>query len=322
MNEFDNLEKRLKPNRRGVIDKIAARMLSLEKMRLWFIALGVIGAFLTALAKAFDGTAGIVLLVVGPVLVAVGALFAARFDYRKLELTSSLTEAEDIAESAIAEGRKLLAERDALALETSELDRRRLALRQANDIMREVAEQAAVADVTALPAAAKFMLDGALIPIGTSIGFTQEERWAISVFQVHGEGEEAMLRRVTGIRAERLAEQENAREWRRNEGLVGVAWHTGRDAIIEDYRDARVEQQYPVPDDLRRPYDADRYRSMAAIPIRVGPQQTIWGVIAASSDETGRFKRDPENKKAQAVDTVRSISRATALLAAIFHSRG
>ena len=129
------------------------------------------------------------------------------------------------------------------------------------------------------------------------------------------------MRRIAGLRAERLAEQAQAREWRLNEGLVGVAWHTGRDAIIEDYRDPQVAIDYPVPDQQRREYDPDRYRSMAAIPIRVGPEQTIWGVVAASSDRTGRFRRDPRNNRVQAVDTVRIIGRSTALLAAAFQLR-
>ena len=260
-------------------------------------------------------------VVVGVVLAFAGTLLLARFDFRKLELINEMVEAEAIAEQAIAIGRTLEADLRQLKEEGETVDRRRLALRQVNDITRELAEQAAIAEVAEFRAAAMIMLEFAIIPIGTSIGFAQDERWAISIFKIEKNGSDEVLRRVTGIRAERLQEQANAREWRLNEGLVGTVWATKRDAIIKDYRDARVPQDYPMPDELKRDYDADRYRSMAAVPIIVGPQKEIWGVVAASSDVTGRFTRDPQNDKTQAVDTIRALSRASALLVAIFKKR-
>jgi hypothetical protein len=318
---FDTLEARLRPNRRGALRKISERIASVERLRPWLVVTGVSGAFIAAFGKVFTGTAGIVLAITGAAIAAFGGGFVALLDYRKLELGTYLTEAEAIAEDAIAQGRALEAERDVARSEGETLDRRRIAYRQASNLMREAAEQSMLADVATLTSAADFMLKSAVVPIGAAIGFEMEERWAISIFQVQGEGDTAILRRIAGLRADRLAEQAQAREWRLNEGLVGVAWHTGRDGIIEDYRDPQVAIDYPVPDGQRRGYDPDRYRSMAAIPIRVGPDQTIWGVIAASSDCTGRFRRDPGNNRVQAVDTVRLIGRSTALLATAFRLR-
>jgi hypothetical protein len=57
---------------------------------------------------------------------------------------------------------------------------------------------------------------------------------------------------------------------------------------------------------------------MAAIPIRVGPSGTVWGVVAASSNVQDRFRRDPSNHRAQNVDTVRLIAKMIALAAAAF----
>lgn len=321
MSGFDTLEARLRPNRRGALRKISERIAAVERLRPWLVVTGVLGAFVAAFSKVFTGTTGIVLAIAGAAIAAFGGGFVALLDYRKLELGTYLIEAEAIAEDAISQGRALEAERDATRTEGEKLDRRRIAYRQASNMMREAAEQSMLADVATLTSAADFMLKSAVVPIGAAIGFEMEERWAISIFQVQSEGDASVLRRVAGLRADRLAEQAQAREWRLNEGLVGVAWHTGRDGIIEDYRDPQVAIDYPVPDEQRRGYDPDRYRSMAAIPIRVGPEQAIWGVIAASSDRTGRFRRDPGNDKVQAVDTVRIIGRSTALLAAAFRLR-
>ena len=58
MNVFGELEARLKPNRAGAMRKMTERVLGLEKLRLWFVGLSVVGALLIALSKAFSGTAG------------------------------------------------------------------------------------------------------------------------------------------------------------------------------------------------------------------------------------------------------------------------
>jgi hypothetical protein len=52
--------------------------------------------------------------------------------------------------------------------------------------------------------------------------------------------------------------------------------------------------QFRVPEDKQRNYDAVRYRSMAAIPVRLGDPAEIWGVVAASTNVPDRFRRDPE----------------------------
>ncbi|MGN6620661.1 MAG: hypothetical protein ACTHKR_06315 [Sphingomonas sp.] len=57
---------------------------------------------------------------------------------------------------------------------------------------------------------------------------------------------------------------------------------------------------------------------MAAIPVRLGPDQMIWGVVAVSSNRVGRFRRDPGNRQVQTVDTVRAMPRMIALMAAAF----
>jgi hypothetical protein len=322
VSDFDELDARLRPNRRAALKKISERIVGIERLRPALVILGVSGAFVAALSKAFSGTAGTVMAITGAVVALIGGGLVALVDYRKLELGTHLIEAEAIAEGAIARGRALEAERDQTRSDSDALDRRRLAYRQASNVMREAVEQAMLADVVTLASAADFMLKSAIVSMGVAIGFEADERWAISIFQVQGEGGDAVLRRLAGIRAERLAEQAQAREWRRNQGLVGVAWHTGRDGIIEDYRDPQVAIDYPVPDGQGRGYDPERYRSMAAIPIRVGPDQMIWGVMAASSDRSGRFRRDPGNSRVQAVDTVRLIARSTALLASAFRLRG
>ena len=310
MSGFDDLERRLKPNRTGYLRKIGDRMLGLEQLRVWFVIVGAGGAFLLALAKAFDGTPGIVLVFVGATLAAVGTLFVARFDFRKLELTAFVTEAEAIAEEAIAAGRLL----EAQQITASELDIRRLALIDANTIMREALEQALLIPEADPAGTVDMMMEMALRHILIAVGFVMEEAWAISVFQVQGDE----LVRIVAKRAHRVEEDKESRRWRKNQGYVGAAWARENAVIVTDGQDGATADELKVPEVLYRPYDNERYRSMAAIPVRLGDPAEIWGVIAVSSDRPGRFRRMPGDRQEQAVDTVRLIARMTALMAAAF----
>lgn len=310
MSDFDALEARLKPNRAGVLRKIGERMLSLEKLRVWFVVLGVVGALLAALAKAVDGTTGTVMVFLGAVMAAIGGVFVARFDFRKLELTALVIEAESIAESAIAAGRALEAQERANA----SLDLRRLALIDANAIMRSTLEHALFIPEADLTGAIDEMVDAALPHLLISVGFGSTEAWAISVFQVRGDE----LVRVSAKRAHRHDEHKQARRWKKNEGFVGAAWAREDAVIVTDGQDDATADEWKVPEGLRKPYDATRYRSMAAVPVRLGNSAQIWGVIAVSSDRAGRFRRRPNDRQEQAVDTVRLVARMAALAAAAF----
>jgi hypothetical protein len=315
VSDFDVLEARLKPNRSGALKKIGDRILALEQQRIWFVAIGVLGAALMGISKAVSGTPGIVLVFVGAALAAVGGLFVARFDYRKLELTSFLQEAESVAEAAIETGRAAQQKLSKLTDEGQALERRRLALIDANAVMRETLEQALLVPESTLTSAIDSMLETALPHLLVSVDFGQEETWAISVFEVQGDE----LVRIVAKRARRADEQKPSRRWRKNQGFVGAAWSREDAVVVSDGQDGVTAEEMKVPIELAKPYDNERYRSAAAIPVRIGDPATIWGVVAVSTDRVGRFRRTPQgDRQEQAVDTVRLIARMTALSVAAF----
>ncbi|WP_143736877.1 hypothetical protein [Erythrobacter tepidarius] len=307
---FSELEHRLKPNRQGALRKIGDRILALEQLRLWFVIVAGFGAALAALARAFPGDAGLVLVCVGAALALVGGVFVARFDFRKLELTAFLNEAESIAEDAIKEGRHLEARQSA----AEALDTRRLALLDANRVMRETLEQALLFDDADLISTLELMVDTSLSHLLVSVGFSQEEAWVLSIFQVQGDE----LVRVVARRAKRADEKKESRRWKKNEGIVGAAWARENVVIVADGQDDLTADELKVPTGLQHPDDKERYRSMGAVPIRLGDPAEIWGVVAFSSDRAGRFKRAPNDRQEQAVDTVRLVAHMTALVAATF----
>lgn len=234
---------------------------------------------------------------------------------------------ELLARAAVLEGeaQRFLDERDGLTARLdglAALDRRRLELIDANRTMREALEQTLLVPEAEPAGAAQGMIDLAGRYLISSIGFETGEAWAISIFRVETDEDGEILNRIAALRADRLDERRQARSWRRNEGFVGAAWVSNRDTIIEDCHEPQVAADYPVPVTCRRDYDADRYRSMAVIPIRLGAERQVWGLIAASSDRIGRFRRDPGNRQVQTVDTVRLIGRMTGLMAAAFSRAG
>lgn len=253
-------------------------------------------------------------IVLGAILALVGNVLLLAMREEAADLLDRAAALEATAQSFLDERTGLLARLDAMAT----LDRKRLALIDANRVMRETLEQALLVEAADVPGTAHVMLTAALPFLTVSIGFDPDEEWSISIFQVQGTDKDAILHRIACARADRLAEQRQPRSWRRHEGFVGEAWARDRPMIIEDSSDPKVAEAYPVPDDLRRSYDATRYRSMAAIPVRLGDPATVWGVIAASTNRPGRFRRAPEDREAQAVDTVRLIARMSGLMAAAF----
>lgn len=236
-----------------------------------------------------------------------------------LLLDENLPELLTGARSLATTAQTYLDERDAKDRQLAEydlLDRRRRSLISAANAMAEAVERALLSSTATLETATQFMLNAGVHSIQGAIGLDTGEAWSISIFQVEGEGSNQALRRIAFSRADRGIEHLPARSWKRNEGFAGAAWHNNREIVIADSSDPQVRADYPVPQDKRRDYDDTRYLAMVVIPIRVGGQ--VWGVVAASSDVKGRFRRDTNNHRAQNVDAVRHIARMTGLLAAGF----
>ena len=213
-----------------------------------------------------------------------------------------------------------LDERDAVLRQLADseaLDRRRLALIDASKAMLEACESGLLAPDIDLDSAIDMMLRAAQQPLMNAIDFERDEYWAVSIFKIDGEE----MRRVVALRPAPLEERVEGRSWRKGEGFVGVAWQRRNEVIIADGSAADVAAAYFVPPEKGQPSDATRYKSIAVVPINVGLEDRMWGAVAISSDRAGRFRREPPNRRAQNVDTVRLIALTIELLVAGFGDR-
>jgi hypothetical protein len=311
--DFDALRQELTLEHRGVWQKLTDRVRWLEKCRPWGIGIGVIGAFVGSLSRAVpDETASLVMAIAGGLVAVLSGMAVAAFDFRKLELTTSLGKAEDVAERAIAAGRSAVGNLDAARGEWRARDRRRVHRLTALASMREMIEQAMV-NTLDTATAAEVAINVALFDIVGAIGFEPGEYWTLSVFEI--DASEDMAFRIAAGWADRAGEEGDGRSWRAGEGYTGMAWRDGAEIIEADTATPAALRRYTVAPGKAKSYDPVRYRSVACVPIRIGSDQTIWGVVTATSDTIGRFKDEAPGSEVQAVDMVRDVAGMMALIA-------
>lgn len=155
------------------------------------------------------------------------------------------------------------------------------------------------------------------VNINAAIGFDSGEAWAFSIFQKTGNGRGQKMTRVAVHWADREGEGHSPREWKKKEGFTGWAWHDAQDIIVDDVRLSEHSGKYAAPADKRLDNDMRRYISAAAIPILIGTSDKVWGVVTATSNSAGRFRRNPHDVRAQNVDTVRVLARLIATQVAL-----
>ncbi len=143
--------------------------------------------------------------------------------------------------------------------------------------------------------------------------FAFGERWSLSVYKAEDDPDccQALVCRATkrSIKPSKGA----TRRWPVGVGFAGIALARGRELVISDLADKALGSLNNLPEGLERPEDADRYRSVAAVPIIVG--DGVWGVAVATSDQAGRF-HDEEEGGVRNVEAVRALAGMVGLAVA------
>lgn len=215
------------------------------------------------------------------------------------------------AKSYVEQVRRYLGERDELL----RLDEKRRALLEMQSDIYEACE--ALALKTDIDVVMRTILEVGSFNINAAIGFESGEIWAFSIFKKVGQGRNQRMSRVAAYWADRQGEVNQARDWKKKEGFTGWAWQDANEIIVEDVRSAEHGGKFDAPSAKRHETDHTRYVSAAAIPVLVGPKDAVWGVVTATSNVAGRFKRNPHDAKAQNVDTVRVLARLIATQVAL-----
>lgn len=82
----------------------------------------------------------------------------------------------------------------------------------------------------------------------------------------------------------------NARRWREGVGVAGMALAKDDEVAAPDIMDPAAISLFGLNNGVLKPQDRERYRSMFAVPVRVGSDPTPWGVVLASSSLPEHFQ--------------------------------
>ena len=246
--------------------------------------------------------------IAGAALVAVGGVFVAMTE---TDIATTL----DVARKAIDEARLRERRMERFDADSAKLRReigRGLELYNSMDVMRGAIEQSLSVPGVSAANIIHTCLAAARNSLLVAFDFSIEDTWTICVFmaQPTKESDKIVLRAIAHARKIECDLTE-AREWPEGVGVAGVSYSMGNEIIIPDMAAAELGTVFNLNANIRT-YDMERYRSMVAIPIRVGADKVPWGVAVVTTDRPGHFDIEP----ADGVPTSEPI-RAIAAMAAL-----
>jgi hypothetical protein len=164
--------------------------------------------------------------------------------------------------------------------------------------------------------ALQHVLDNIGSPLTELIGFEAGENWGLSIYEarVNAEDGKRYLHCIATYRADRISEKKAHRVWPEGYGTVGHAQSSGLEVVVPDMGQREQTYWIPMTAQLTHPNDSQRFRSIAAVPVRVSNLDAPWGVVAGSSKVPDRFSRDGNGH--QSVEPLRALAAMVALLVA------
>ena len=114
--------------------------------------------------------------------------------------------------------------------------------------------------------------------------------------------------------------KENARRWREGVGVGGLAYAKNDEVVVPDLDDPGVGTVFRLDEDLAKPEDRDRYKSLFAVPVEVGQDKRPWGVVLATND-TPEFFGSDENVGVDPEEAVRALAGIVALAVAVCRTK-
>lgn len=310
------LRDRLRTSESHLAARYAQRLAVVERLRPWMVGIGVLGALIAALSKVVEGAPGNIMAIVGGAVAAIAGLIVASLDYKKLEIGREAQDAHTLADQSLA----IVEEREQALEAAGALDLKRRERLLAIEQMVESIEAGLIQSADA-KATAESLLRRAISAIRKAVDYQAPDFFTVSIFQrMKCENGEEMMCRIAAQWTDPEKAAAGGRNWGLGQGYTGVAWNNAKvnpagDVIEADTTMEHCRTQYPV--EHADPTREALYRSVASIPILVGGTNEVWGVVTATSDRSGVFKRDDSKITVQNVDMIRDIAHISALLAGL-----
>ena len=165
---------------------------------------------------------------------------------------------------------------------------------QATNLMRGVIERAAGSGLDE-DKLAGLILKACDRSLPIAMGFQQADQWTIGIYKASplkdGRYELVCIASKRAIECD----ASEARRWREGTGIAGVCFSINDEVVIPDLQAQGIRSVFGSAANEVRQYDAERYRSMVAVPINVGKDAQPWGVIAATNDRVDHFAATASN---------------------------
>lgn len=272
------------------------------------IALVIGGSLVAGIAQLITqpqgwGIAGIA----AAVLAAIGGIVVA---ITEQDASSDL----ERARSAIAQAREF--EDEALKVDFYKQDLRRVTeLYSALRTMREVLEVSVQLEDKTLQNVVEDFYKLAKRSLLIALGFELEEHWTVCIYRA--EKDTATGKTDLGcIQHERTVDCDisEARRWPEGVGVAGYAFSNNKEILVPDLNAPELGTTFQLGERARI-YDEVRYRSIAAIPIRLADK--VWGIAVATSSRPGHFSVQNDEGGVQAAEALRALASMVALAAAV-----
>jgi GAF domain-containing protein len=246
------------------------------------------------------GMAGAVVAAIGGIVVAI----------TEQDASSDL----ERARAAIAQAKEF--EDEALKLDAYKQDvRKATELYSALRTMREVLEISVQIDGKTLSDVIDDYYKLARRSLLIALGFELEEHWTVCIYKAEAMPGGGKIE-LACVRHERTVDckVEEARRWPEGVGVAGYAYSNNKEIIVPDLNDPALGTTFNLGE-RARDYDEVRYRSIAAIPIRVS--EKIWGIAVATSSRPGHFLIHSDEGGIQAAEGLRALAGMIALAVAV-----
>jgi len=230
----------------------------------------------------------------------------------------SSAEALNEARAAVDEARTMQTEHHLVQQYADEADdklRRMAHLHLAHLSMREAVERCFSLPAKDEAKAAATVLDVSAASIRSAIDFQMDEIWTVTVYQAQGATGTTQL---VPIAADRFddREAEKTRSWPIGVGHTGSTYAKADETVVPDLGAAELGTLDRLPTGIRHDTDSQRYRSIAAIPVRVSDDPLPWGVVVATSDRPSRFTLQHDEKGSLSAEAARALAGMVALAVA------
>lgn len=234
-----------------------------------------------------------------------GALFIAIFE-------KDASQELEVAREAVVSAREIEQNYRELLYEYSDLQKQDVEQVRARELyqsmftMRSVLERLIHNDYAPLERAIDLILETAKRSLTISLGYQTAEHYTLCVYRTQ-ENDKTRQLELKCIAQTRTIDcsLEAARVWPSGVGVAGAALARGTEVVVPDMNALQIGSLYA---DTAKAEDADRYKSIAAVPILASGHNTAWGVVVGTSDRTDHFAVGPDHPGVQTVEAVRALA--------------